>query len=71
MGIPVVPSAANFVLAKTGAGREWFHALQQAKIIVRPMDGYGLPDYIRITVGTEKQNETALRAIARIQNQFK
>tara|TARA_E500000178_G_scaffold170723_1_gene170014 strand:- start:2122 stop:3216 length:1095 start_codon:yes stop_codon:yes gene_type:complete len=71
MGIPVVPSAANFVLAKTGAGREWFHALQQAKIIVRPMDGYGLPDYIRITVGTEKQNETALRAVARIQNQFK
>jgi histidinol-phosphate aminotransferase len=71
LGIETVPSAANFILVKTGAGREWFHALQRAKIIVRPMDAYGLPDYIRITVGTEQQNEITLSAIARIQNQFK
>lgn len=71
LGIETVPSAANFILVKTGAGREWFHALQQEKIIVRPMDAYGLPDYIRITVGTEQQNQATLRAIAHIQNQFK
>lgn len=62
-GLDFVPSSANFILVKTGNGRELFGKLQQLKVIVRPMNGYGLPDWIRITIGTPEQNETVLAAL--------
>jgi histidinol-phosphate aminotransferase len=63
IGIETVPSAANFILAKTGRGREVFEELQKRKVIVRAMDAYGLPDHIRITIGTPTQNKTVLDAL--------
>ncbi len=63
LGIKTVPSSANFILVKTGNGREIFEELQKRKVIVRPMDPYGLPDYIRITIGTPEQNQTLLAAL--------
>lgn len=66
IGVETVPSAANFILAKTGRGREVFEDLQKRKVIVRPMDAYGLPDHIRITIGTPKQNETVLNALKEV-----
>lgn len=63
MGLETVPSAANFILVKTGRGREVFQALQKRKVIVRPMDPYGLPDHIRITIGTPEQNQAVLDAL--------
>ena len=66
MGLDYVPSSANFVLVKVGEGRSCFDALQKCGVIVRPMDGYGLPDHVRITVGTPEENVrciTALKAI--------
>ncbi len=62
-GLEFVPSYANFILVKTGNGRDVFKELQKRKIIVRPMNGYDLPDWIRITIGTPKQNETVLNAL--------
>lgn len=58
-----VPSAANFVLVKTGRGREVCAALQRRKVIVRPVDPYGLPDFIRVTVGTKAENEAFIREL--------
>ena len=66
LGIETVPSGANFILVKTGKGREVFQELQKQKVIVRPMDPYGLPDYIRITIGTFEQNRMVLEALKRI-----
>jgi len=63
LGIKTVPSGANFILVKTGNGREIFEELQKRKVIVRPMDPYGLPDYIRITIGTPEQNKSMLAAL--------
>ncbi len=54
-GLEVVPSVANFMLIRTGRGREIFHRLMRQGVIVRPMDGYGLPEYIRVSVGTRKE----------------
>ncbi|MBI9020733.1 MAG: histidinol-phosphate transaminase [Verrucomicrobia bacterium] len=62
-GLEFVPSYANFILVKTGNGREVFNDLQKRKVIVRPMNGYGLPDWIRITVGTPEQNQKVLAAL--------
>ena len=65
-GLEFVPSFANFILVKTGNGIEVFTELQKRKVIVRPMAGYGLPDWIRITVGTREQNEKILAALAEV-----
>jgi histidinol-phosphate aminotransferase len=65
-GLEFVPSYANFILVKTGSGRQVFGELQKKKIIVRPMDGYGLPEWIRITIGTPAQNRAVLKALREI-----
>lgn len=64
LGLETVPSVANFLLVKVGNGRAVFEALQRRRIIVRPMDSYGLPEYVRVTVGTRQENACALRALA-------
>jgi histidinol-phosphate aminotransferase len=66
LGLDYVPSYANFILVKTGNGRQVFDELQKKKVIVRPMDGYGLPEWIRVTVGTPAQNRTVLKIIEKI-----
>jgi histidinol-phosphate aminotransferase len=55
-----VPSVANFILVKVGDGARLFDALQRRGVIVRPMKSYGMPEWLRITVGTKAQNERLL-----------
>lgn len=66
LGLSFVPSVVNFVLVKTGNGRGVFNAMLREGVIVRPMDGYGLPDYIRITVGTREENERCIKTLAKV-----
>ena len=63
MGLEYVPATANFILVKVGSGREVFDLLLREGVIVRPMDPYGLPDYLRITVGTEAENTKCVEAL--------
>jgi len=58
-----IPSAANFILVRVGEGQRVFEALQKQGVIVRPMGGYQLPEWIRITIGTPKENERCLTAL--------
>ena len=60
LGREFVPSVANFILVKVGDGARVFDALQRRGVIVRPMKAYGMPEWIRITVGTKEQNERVL-----------
>jgi histidinol-phosphate aminotransferase len=60
MGLPLVPSVSNFILIKVGDGPRVFDALQRRGIIVRPVKSYGLAEWIRVTVGTQEQNERLL-----------
>jgi len=57
MAIEYIPSSANFILARVGDGQKVFEALQQKGIITRPMGGYRLPEWLRISVGTPKENK--------------
>ncbi len=66
MGLAYVPSAANFVLVKVGDGQRVFENLQRQGVIVRPMGGYQLPEWIRITVGTPAENQRCLTALKTI-----
>ncbi|HEX3857627.1 MAG TPA: aminotransferase class I/II-fold pyridoxal phosphate-dependent enzyme [Verrucomicrobiae bacterium] len=58
-----VPSFANFILVRVGEGQKIFDAMQKQGVIVRPMGGYQLPEWIRISVGTPKENERSLGAL--------
>jgi histidinol-phosphate aminotransferase len=58
-----VPSAANFILVRVGDGLSVFAAMQQQGVITRPMAGYQLPEWIRISVGTPRENERCLAAL--------
>ncbi|MSU58031.1 MAG: histidinol-phosphate transaminase [Pedosphaera sp.] len=58
-----IPSAANFILVRVGEGQKVFEAMQRVGVIVRPMGGYQLGEWIRITVGTPEQNERCLAAL--------
>jgi histidinol-phosphate aminotransferase len=55
-----VPSVANFILVKVGNGKEVFQKLLRRGVIVRAMDEYKLPDWIRVSVGTPDQNRRFL-----------
>ena len=46
-------------------GRQLYDALLHKGVIVRPMNGYGLPHHLRITVGTGAENERLVRGRAR------
>jgi histidinol-phosphate aminotransferase len=61
-----VPSAANFVLVEVGDGQRVFGELQKLGVIVRPMAGYQLPSWIRITVGTPAENTRCLAGLQRV-----
>jgi histidinol-phosphate aminotransferase len=61
--IPFVPAVANFVMANVGDGCAVFERLLQRKIIVRPLKGYGLPEWVRVSVGTMEQNEKCVAAL--------
>jgi histidinol-phosphate aminotransferase len=63
MKLEFIPSAANFVLVRVGEGQRVFEAMQKQGVIVRPMGGYQLGEWVRITVGTVTENERCLRAL--------
>ncbi len=64
LGLEFVPGTGNFLLARVGDGAGVFGALQQRGIITRPVKPYGLPEWLRITVGTRAQNDRLLAALA-------
>lgn len=64
--IPFVPSEANFLLVRVGDGAHVFQKLQSRGIIVRPVAPYGLPEYVRISVGTKEENARLLAGLKEI-----
>lgn len=61
-----VPSAANFILVQVGDGQKVFAGLQKWGVIVRPMAGYQLPEWIRISIGSATENARCLAALDRV-----
>lgn len=66
LGLEVVPSSANFILVKVGDGQRVFTELQRRGVIARPMGGYQLPEFIRISIGTPAENERCLAGLREI-----
>lgn len=66
MKLRFVPSFGNFVFAQVGDGPAIFKKMLARKIIVRPLVGYDLPEWIRITVGTMEQNQKCIAALKEV-----
>ncbi|HEV2045922.1 MAG TPA: histidinol-phosphate transaminase [Chthoniobacterales bacterium] len=66
MKLAFVPGTANFVMVNVGNGAAIFKKLLARKIIVRPLKGYNLPEWIRITVGTMEQNKKCIAVLKQV-----
>ncbi|MDH3688864.1 MAG: histidinol-phosphate transaminase [Gammaproteobacteria bacterium] len=66
MGLSVIPSVGNFVCVDVGrSAAQVYEALLHEGVIVRPVDNYGLPNHLRITVGLLEENDRLISALAR------
>lgn len=63
LGLEFIRSSANFILVRVGDGQRVFNEMQKLGVIVRPMGGYQLPEWVRISIGTPKQNQRCLEAL--------
>jgi histidinol-phosphate aminotransferase len=63
LGLEHIPSYGNFVTFKAGDGAAVNQKLLKQGIIVRPIGGYGLPEWLRVTIGTEPDNAHFLSAL--------
>lgn len=60
MGYPVLPTAVNFFLVRTGDGDKMREALERHRILVRSCRSFGLPAYIRIGTRRPEENRRLL-----------
>ncbi|TDI13107.1 MAG: histidinol-phosphate transaminase [Acidobacteria bacterium] len=66
LGFLVTPSVTNFVLVEVAQpARAAFERLLKLGVIVRPMDGYGIEQGLRVSVGTREENQRVLEAFDR------
>ena len=65
LGLDYIPSFGNFLTIRVGKAQDIFKRLLRRGVIVRPVGGpYELPEHLRVTVGTEAENERFLAALA-------
>jgi histidinol-phosphate aminotransferase len=63
LGLEHIPSHGNFVTFRAGDGAAVNQKLLQQGVIVRPIGGYGLPEWLRVTIATEAENARFLEAL--------
>jgi histidinol-phosphate aminotransferase len=66
LGVSFVPSQANFLLVRVGRGLAVYDALLRRGVITRPMDAYGFPEYLRVTVGLAEENHRFIEALGAV-----
>ncbi|MCO6411242.1 MAG: histidinol-phosphate transaminase [Thiogranum sp.] len=67
LGLDYIASVGNFVAVDVGAdtGAVYENLLREG-VIVRPVDNYGMPGFLRISIGLEKENQRCLAALAKV-----
>ncbi|HDP16441.1 MAG TPA: histidinol-phosphate transaminase [Candidatus Omnitrophica bacterium] len=67
LGLRYIPSVTNFVVFEAGNDTDRIcKKLMKQGVIVRNMKAWGLDDFIRVTVGTEKENKRFIRELRNI-----
>lgn len=67
MGINFIPSAGNFLTIKVSAANEVYQKLLYQGVIVRPLNAYNMPNYIRVTMSTLDHMQQFLTAFKKIE----
>ena len=63
---PAGPALGNFLFVEVGDGRALFRATAAQGVIVRPLAGFGAPEAIRVSVGTEDENAFFAAALGHV-----
>ena len=63
LGIEFIPSEANFLACRIGNASMVYQRLLAQGVIVRPIAAYGMPEFLRVSVGLAAENERFLRAL--------
>ncbi len=76
MGVPFLPSQGNFFLINTRlgfgmSGADVFQESLKKGMIFRPVTNYGMPDWLRVSIGTEAQNKLAVKVLEGIKKASK
>jgi len=66
LGLQFVPSYANFVLVKVGDAARINLELLKRGVIVRPVAGDGLPEWLRVSIGLPHENQTFIDALTAV-----
>jgi len=66
LGLPYIPSFGNFVSFHINNAAQVYRRLLELGVIVRPIGNYALPDYLRVSIGLESQNQKFLSAMKQI-----
>jgi histidinol-phosphate aminotransferase len=64
LGLDAIPSYGNFLTVRVGKAADIYKRLLKRGVIVRPVAGYGLPEHLRVSVGTADENARFLAALA-------
>jgi len=61
--LPFIPSFGNFVSVRVGQGAAVYQRLLRQGVIVRPVSAYGMPEFLRVSIGVAAENERFLAAL--------
>lgn len=62
-GLSYIPSHGNFLTFQAGDAASLNQKLLAQGVIVRPIGGYGMPEWLRVTIGTAAENQRFLEAL--------
>jgi histidinol-phosphate aminotransferase len=67
LGLDYIPSGGNFISVDMGrVAAPYYDLLLREGIIVRPVANYAMPNHLRVTIGTQEQNERFLTALKKV-----
>ena len=66
LGLEYIPSFGNFVAFKIANATAVYRRLLELGVIVRPIANYDMPDWLRVSIGLERENDKFLSALKRI-----
>jgi histidinol-phosphate aminotransferase len=64
LGLRYIPSYGNFISFRIGGATAMYQRLLELGVIVRPVANYDMPDYLRVSIGLETENDKFLTALA-------
>jgi histidinol-phosphate aminotransferase len=66
LGLDYIPSYGNFISFRIGDAATAYRRLLELGVIVRPIASYAMPEYLRVSIGLESQNQKFLSALKQI-----